>query len=76
MYKVLLHSLDGLPDFPTNEYEYSVNRDALLDAERQFENRDFHLSNVSLAVFSDINNLSNAHPYIHLRVYTAEWLTA
>ena len=50
---VLLHSTDGLPDFPTNEYEYSVNRDALLDAERQFENRDFHLSKVSLAGFSN-----------------------
>ena len=40
---------DELPvfDFPANEYIFSVNRDALIEAEKKFEHRDSILTEVS-----------------------------
>ena len=35
-------------DYPANEYIYSLNRDALIEAERKFEKRDSVLTSVSL----------------------------
>lgn len=43
-----LGCVGGQSDYPANEYFYSLNRDALIDAERKFEKRDSYLTSVSL----------------------------
>ena len=36
----------GYPEFPANEYEFSVRRDFLLDEEKDYQDRGFELNQV------------------------------
>ena len=43
--------LGAWPEYPENEYEYSLKRDELLEAERLFQGKDLDLTQVIIIFF-------------------------